>query len=157
MSSPLKLDSIDKNILEILQKDGNITNTQLAKEIGLSPAPTLERVKKIENAGLVKSYHARIDANALGLGVTTFVLISLSSHKIGQIDQFVKKITALDEVIECFHITGNGDFLVKILVEDIPTYHKLILEKLTQIEEIGNMSSMIVLAGYKENAVIKIK
>jgi len=157
MGHPLKLDSIDKKILEILQKDGNITNAQLAKEIGLSPAPTLERVKKIENSGLIKSYHARIDANALGLGVTTFVLISLSSHKIGQIDQFVKKITALDEVIECYHITGNGDFLVKILVEDIPTYHKLILEKLTQIEEIGNMSSMIVLSGYKENAIVKVK
>ncbi len=157
MSSPIKLDSIDKKILEILQKDGNITNAQLAKEIGLSPAPTLERVKKIENAGLIKSYHARIDTTALGLGVTTFVLISLSSHKIGQINDFVTKITALDEVIECFHITGNGDFLVKILVEDIPSYHKLILEKLTQIEEIGNMSSMIVLSAYKENSVIKLK
>jgi len=157
MSSPLKLDSIDKKILEILQKDGNITNAQLAKEIGLSPAPTLERVKKIEQSGLVKSYHARLDVNALGLGVTTFVLISLSSHKIGQIDQFVKKIIAIDEVIECYHITGNGDFLVKILVQDIPSYHKLILDKLTQIEEIGNMSSMIVLSGYKENAIIKIK
>ncbi len=157
MSSPLKLDSIDKKILEILQKDGNITNAQLAKEIGLSPAPTLERVKKIEQSGLEKSYHARLDVNALGLGVTTFVLISLSSHKIGQIDQFVKKIIAIDEVIECYHITGNGDFLVKILVQDIPSYHKLILDKLTQIEEIGNMSSMIVLSGYKENAIIKIK
>lgn len=157
MNNSIKLDSIDKKILEILQKDGNITNAQLAKEIGLSPAPTLERVKKIENSGLVMSYHARIDVNALGLGVTTFVLISLSSHKISRIEDFVKKIVALDEVIECFHITGNGDFLVKILVEDIPSYHKLILEKLTQIEEIGNMSSMIVLSGYKENSVIKIK
>lgn len=157
MSSPLKLDSIDKKILEILQKDGNITNAQLAKEIGLSPAPTLERVKKIEQAGLVKSYHAKIDTHALGLGVTTFVLITLSSHKIGQINQFVEKITAIDEVVECYHTTGNGDFLVKILVEDIPAYHKLILEKLTKIEEIGNMSSMIVLSAYKENAVIKLK
>jgi Lrp/AsnC family transcriptional regulator, leucine-responsive regulatory protein len=153
----MKLDTIDKNILEILQKDGNITNAQLAKEIGLSPAPTLERVKKLEQSGLVKSFHAKLDVKMLGLGVTTFVLISLSSHKINQIETFVNKITAIDEVIECYHITGNGDFLVKILIEDIDAYHKLILNKLTQIEEIGNMSSMIVLASHKDDAIIKIK
>jgi DNA-binding Lrp family transcriptional regulator len=153
----MKLDAIDKNILEILQKEGNITNSQLAKEIGLSPAPTLERVKKLEQSGLIKSFHAKLDVKMLGLGVTTFVLISLSSHKINQIETFVEKITAIDEVIECYHITGNGDFLVKILIEDISAYHKLILEKLTQIEEIGNMSSMIVLASHKDDAIVRIK
>ena len=157
MNYPIKLDSIDKKILEILQKDGNITNAQLAKEIGLSPAPTLERVKKLEQAKLIKSYHAKLDTANLGLGVTTFLLITLSSHKINQINTFVEKITTLDEVMECYHITGSGDFLVKILVEDIATYHKLILEKLTQIEEVGNMSSMIVLYNYKDDAIIKIK
>lgn len=157
MATTFKLDSIDKNILEILQKDGNITNAQLAKEIGLSPAPTLERVKKIEQAQLIKGYHAKLNEQLLGLGVTTFVLISLSSHKINQIKTFIDKITKLDEVIECHHITGSGDFLVKILVEDIPSYQKLILDKLSQIEEIGNMSSMVVLASYKQDAIIKIK
>ena len=153
----MKLDNIDKKILEILQNDGNITNAQLAKDIGLSPAPTLERVKKLEQSGIIQGYHAKLNVQTLGLGVTTFVLISLSSHKINQINLFVEKITAINEVIECFHITGSGDFLVKILIEDIPSYHKLILEKLSQIEEIGNMSSMIVLADYKSNSVIKVK
>jgi len=157
MVAGLKLDAIDKNILEILQKDGNITNSQLSKEIGLSPAPTLERVKKLELSGIIKGYHAKLNEQIIGLGVTTFVLISLSSHKINQITKFVEKITSLDEVIECHHITGSGDFLVKILIEDIATYHKLILEKLSQIEEIGNMSSMIVLASHKSDAVIKVK
>jgi DNA-binding Lrp family transcriptional regulator len=153
----LKLDSIDKNILEILQKDGNITNAQLAKEIGLSPAPTLERVKKLEQSNFIKGYHAKLNEQVLGLGVTTFVLISLSSHKINQINKFIEKITSLDEVIECHHITGSGDFLIKILIEDIPSYQRLILDKLSQIEEIGNMSSMVVLASYKQNAIIKVK
>lgn len=153
----MKLDNIDKLILEILQKDGSITNAQLAKSVGLSPAPTLERVRKLEEAGYIKGYHAKINTQLLGLGVVTFVLISLSSHKIGQINQFVEKIIAIDEVIECHHITGSGDFLVKILIEDIPAYHQLILNKLTQIEEIGNMSSLIVLATYKQDTVIKVK
>jgi Lrp/AsnC family leucine-responsive transcriptional regulator len=157
MVSPLKLDAIDKKILEILQKDGNITNAQLAKDVGLSPAPTLERVKKLEQSGIIKGYHAKLDEQIIGLGVTTFVLISLSSHKINQITTFVDKITKLDEVVECHHITGSGDFLVKILIEDIPAYHKLILEKLSQIEEIGNMSSMIVLASHKPDAILKVK
>lgn len=153
----MKLDLIDKKILEILQENGSITNAQLAKEIGLSPAPTLERVKKLESSGLIVGYKAVLNKEMLGLGVTTFVSITLSSHKIGQINLFVEKIKAIDEVIECYHITGKGDFLVKILVEDIAAYHRLILEKLTKIEEIGNMSSMMVLACYKNDGVIKVK
>lgn len=152
----MKLDAIDKKILEILQNDGNITNAQLAKDIGLSPAPTLERVKKLEQSGIIKSYHAKLDTKQLGLGVTIFITITLSSHKVGQISSFVEKITALPEVLGCYNVTGNGDFLIKILTEDIASYHKLILDKLSQIEEIGNMSSMIVLADYKPDAIIKV-
>lgn len=152
----IKLDKIDKKILELLQIDSNITNAQLSKEIGLSPAPTLERVKKLEQSKILKSYHAKLDTQTLGLGVTVFVNITLSSHKVGQIDSFVKKITALPEVLGCYNVTGQGDFLIKILIEDITTYHTLIVQKLSQIEEIGNMSSMIVLHDYKQDAIISI-
>ncbi|MDX2188993.1 MAG: Lrp/AsnC family transcriptional regulator [Bacteroidota bacterium] len=157
MSQALKLDTTDKKILEILQKDGNITNSQLAKDIGLSPAPTLERVKKLEQSGLIKGYHAELNTKQLGLGVTVFLMITISSHKINQINTFIEKITKLEEILEVYHITGAGDFLVKILVEDIDNYHKFLMEKLSQIEEIGNMTSMIVLANYKENAIIRVK
>ncbi|TAG59451.1 MAG: Lrp/AsnC family transcriptional regulator [Cytophagales bacterium] len=153
----MKLDKIDKNILEILQKNGNITNSQLSKEIGLSPAPTLERVKKLEQSNILKSYHAKLNTQTLGLGVMVFVSISLSSHKVGKLESFVKKITNIPEVLECYNVTGQGDFLVKILIEDIATYHTLIVEKLSQIEEIGNMSSMIVLHDYKPDAIITVK
>jgi len=152
----LKLDKIDRKILEILQSDAKITNAQLSKEIGLSPAPTLERVKKLETSGLIKSYHAQLDTQMLGLGVSIFILISLSSHKLNQINAFVKKINSLQEVIECHHITGSGDFLLKVMTTDIPSYQRLILEKLSQIEEIGNMQSMVVLANYKQSKVLPI-
>ena len=151
-----KLDKIDRKILEILQSDAKITNAQLSKEIGLSPAPTLERVKKLETSGLIKSYHAQLDTQMLGLGVSIFILISLSSHKMNQINAFVEKIGNLPEVIECHHITGSGDFLLKVLTTDIPSYQKLILDKLSQIEEIGNMQSMVVLANYKQSKVMPI-
>ncbi len=152
----LKLDKIDRKILEILQADAKITNAQLSKEIGLSPAPTLERVKKLETSGLIKSYHAQLDTEMIGLGVSIFILISLSSHKLNQINTFIEKTNKLPEIVECHHITGSGDFLLKVLTKDIPSYQKLILDKLSQIEEIGNMQSMVVLANYKQSKVMPI-
>jgi Lrp/AsnC family transcriptional regulator, leucine-responsive regulatory protein len=156
MSSPLKLDPIDKKILEKLQANAKITNSQLAQEIGLSPAPTLERVRKLENMGLIKSYHAQIDTAKLGLGVSIFVQISLSSHKKNQIKSFVDKINKIPEVVECHHITGVGDFLLKVVTKDIASYQELILEKLVDIDEIGNMQSMVILSTFKDNKVMPL-
>ncbi len=152
----IKLDATDKKILEIIQVNARITNLQLAKQVGLSPAPTLERVKKLENMGIIMSYHATLNKEILGLGVSIFLIISLSSHKLNQITSFTNKINEIREIVECHHITGSGDFLLKIISADIPSYHKLILEKLTQIEEIGNMSSMVVLSTYKNSKLLPI-
>lgn len=152
----IKLDPIDRKILQILQDNGNITNAQLAKDIGLSPAPTLERVKKLEQSGIIQSYHAELNKEKIGIGVSIFVLVTLSSHKMNQINAFVEKIKIIPEVIECHHITGQGDFLLKILAKDIPSYQMLILDTLSQIEEIGNMRSMVNLNTYKHSKVIPI-
>jgi Lrp/AsnC family leucine-responsive transcriptional regulator len=156
MKAVIKLDAIDRKILDFLQLDSNITNAQLAKEVGLSPAPTLERVKKLEQSGLIKSYHAELDTDKLGLGVGIFILVSLSSHKMNQILTFVEKIDKIKEVIECHHITGSGDFLLKVLTTDIASYQTLILDKLSQIEEIGNMKSMVILSSFKDSKVMPI-
>jgi Lrp/AsnC family transcriptional regulator, leucine-responsive regulatory protein len=152
----LKLDSIDRKILEILQKDAKITNFQLSKEVGLSPAPTLERVKKLEQSGIIKSYHATLDKEKLGLGVNIFMLVTLSGHKQNLIKAFIDKINKINEVVECHHITGQGDFLLKIITKDIPSYQGLILEKLSQIEEIGNMQSMVSMSTFKDSKVLPI-
>ena len=91
----LKLDKTDRKILEILQSNAKITNAQLSKDIGLSPAPTLERVKKLENSGIIKSYHAILDTNHIGLGVNTFVLVTLKGHNKKNIDHFIDKINKI--------------------------------------------------------------
>jgi Lrp/AsnC family transcriptional regulator, leucine-responsive regulatory protein len=156
INQSLKLDQIDKKILEILQANAKITNSQLAQEIGLSPAPTLERVRKLENAGLILSYHAEIDVKQMGLGTGVFVLISLSGHKKNQIMSFVDKVNDIPEVIECHHITGSGDFLLKVLTRDISSYQQLILNTLVDIEEIGNMQSMMILSTFKDSKVMPI-
>lgn len=152
----MKLDQIDRKILQILQENAKITNSQLSKEVGLSPAPTLERVKKLENMGLIKSYHALLNTSKVGLGVTTFVLVALSSHRKSVLDAFVEKISKVDNVIECHHITGSGDFILKIIAEDIQAYQKLILEQVSEIEEISNMQSMVVLSTFKDKKVLPI-
>lgn len=152
----LKLDELDQMILEKLQADAKITNAQLAKEIGLSPAPTLERVKKLEKLGVIQSYHAIVDAAKIGLGVTTFVQVSLVSHKKSVIQSFVKKIEKIPNVIECHHMTGAADFLLKIVAKDIPAYQKLMLEEVSEIEEINHMQSMIVLSTFKHSHVLPL-
>src|SRR4051812_12701691 len=156
MQNISNLDPIDRQILEKLQANAKITNSQLAQEIGLSPAPTLERVRKLENMGLIKSYHAQVDTTKLGLGVSIFVQVSLSSHKKNQIKSFVDKINKIHEVVECHHITGAGDFLLKVVTKDIASYQELILEKLVDIEEIGNMQSMVILSTFKDNKVMPV-
>ena len=92
----VKLDSTDRKIVEILQGNSNITNAQLAQDIGLSPAPTLERVKKLENTGVIKSYHALVDMSSVGLGVCTFVTASLKGHNKDNINRFIKEIKEID-------------------------------------------------------------
>lgn len=152
----IKLDNTDRKILQILQENAKITNAQLSKDIGLSPAPTLERVKKLENMGLIKSYHAMLDMEKVGLGVQTFVQVFLQSHKKSILDAFVDKISKIDNVVECHHITGSCDFLLKVISADIQSYQRLILEQISEIEEISNMQSMVILSTFKDKKVLPI-
>jgi Lrp/AsnC family transcriptional regulator, leucine-responsive regulatory protein len=156
MSHLSKLDEIDKKILEILQARAKITNAKLSEEIGLSPAPTLERVKKLEQLGIIASYHAKLNIEKIGLGVTTFVLATLNGHNKANIEAFVDEINKIPEVIECHHITGAGDFILKVITRDITSYQKLMLEKVSDIKQINNMQSMVVLSTFKDSKVIPV-
>lgn len=154
--NPIKLDQTDRKILDILQRQAKITNAQLAKEIDLSPAPTLERVKKLEQSGIIESYHAKLNHRQLGLGVTTFINVKLAKHNKTNNDAFIRKINEINEVIECYHITGSSHYLLKVVTTNIEQYQKIILDKISEIEEIDDMQSMVVLATLKESKVIPI-
>ena len=155
-SSRVKLDKIDRKILEILQSNAKITNAQLSKDIGLSPAPTLERVKKLETSGIIASYHAKLDTEKVGLSVQTFVQVSLKGHNKQNIDLFLNQINTIPEVIECHHITGSGDFILKIIAADIQSYQKLMLEKVSEIEVVDGLQSMIILSTFKDSKVMPV-
>ena len=152
----IKLDQTDRKILELLQANSNITNAQLALEIGLSAAPTLERVKKLETAGVIKSYHAVVDAASVGLGVSTFVMASLKGHNKENITKFMNAISEIKEIVECHHVTGQADFILKIVCTDIPSYQNLMLEKVTNIEVVDNLQSMVILSTFKDTKMVPI-
>ncbi|HMQ06175.1 MAG TPA: Lrp/AsnC family transcriptional regulator [Saprospiraceae bacterium] len=149
-----KLDRIDLKILKLLQQNSKITNLDLSKKIGLSPAPTLERVKKLENAGIILSYHAKVDAAAIGLNVRTFVLVSLAWQKENALENFIKKINKIDEITECYIITGDADFLLKIVCKDLANYEQLLFKTLSQIEEIERLKTLMTLSKVKKQKVL---
>ncbi|MEM9888272.1 MAG: Lrp/AsnC family transcriptional regulator [Bacteroidota bacterium] len=152
-----KLDHIDKKILKILQENSKITNLDLSKQIGLSPAPTLERVKKLETNEVIKSYHAKVNPQAIGLSVKTFVLVSLAWQKENALKHFLNKIEQIEEITECYIITGEADFLIKIVCKDIPTYEQLLFKTLSQIDEIERLKTLMTLSTVKDSKILPFK
>lgn len=152
-----KLDKIDLKILQILQRSSKITNLELSKRIGLSPAPTLERVKKLEQSEIIESYHAKVNPQTIGLNVKTFVLVSLAWQKEGALNHFLDKIKEIEEITECYIITGEADFLIKIICKDIPTYEQLLFKTLSQIEEIERLKTLMTLSTVKDSKILPYK
>lgn len=151
-----KMDLIDFRIIKILQENSKITNLELSKRIGLSPAPTLERVKKLEQSGIIQSYHAKVDSTLMGLNIKTFVLVSLAWHKPNALDSFISKVKAIPEITECYIITGDADFLLKIVCKDIATYEKLLFKTLSQIDEIERLKTLMTLSKVKKEKVLPL-
>ena len=150
------MDTIDIEILKTLQDDGRITNAKLAKKIGISPPPTLERVKKLEKSGVIKKYVAVIDPQVVGINVFTFVEVTLAIHGKKAVDEFINAVVALEEVMECHHITGAGDFLLKIAVKSISAYEELIFHDLTELPHIQHLKTMVVLSTPKQETAYKV-
>lgn len=145
-----KLDSTDLHILKILQENSKITNLELSKRIGLSPAPTLERVKKLEQSDVIRSYHAKVNPEALGLQVKTFVLVSLSWHKENALEKFLQEISKIQEIVECCVVTGEADFILKIVCKDLKAYEQLLFRTLSKIEQIERLRTLMTLSTEKE-------
>jgi DNA-binding Lrp family transcriptional regulator len=149
-----KIDKIDSKILKILQENSKITNLELSKRIGLSPAPTLERVKKLEGSGIIDSYHAKVNSAALGLQVRTFVLVSLAWQKENALDNFIRKVEEIEEITECYVITGDADFLLKVICKDLNSYEQLLFKTLSQIEQIERLKTLMTLNVVKNKSVL---
>lgn len=152
----MKLDNIDKKILDILQDDSRITNVQLSTTVGISPPAMLERVKRLENNGVIRKYVALVDADKMGRGTFAFVSVALAAHQLNSIDSFTKNINNMEEVLECYHVAGEDDFILKVAVENIQQYEKFLLEKLAKIKGVNRVNTMFILSTVKFNTKIHI-
>lgn len=150
---PQKLDAIDLRIIRTLQEDARITNLQLSQEIGLSPGPTLERVRKLEQSKFIKSYHAVVNEEALGIGIKAFIHVSLTRQRENAINNFIKCINEIEAVVDCYQVTGNYDYHLLVMVKDIAALNTLISDKLSKVEEIRKMQSYIILCTIKSSKV----
>lgn len=151
------LDEVDVQILAILQADGRITNADLAKRVNLSPPSVLQRVRTLEKAGLIRGYYGLLDAERLGFRITALAMISLSLHQEQPIERFRKAINEIPEVLECYHVSGEFDFLLKIVVRDIRGYEQLIRERLSKIKGMGQIKTSFVLAQTKYTTQLPIQ
>ena len=142
----MTLDRYDRMILDRLQRDGRISNQDLAEAISLSPSPCLRRVRRLEEAGLIDGYVALLDARRLGLTLMAFIQIAMDRHTPERFAGFESRIAGLPEVLECHLITGQtADYLIKVVVEDLDAFQRFLLERLTPIDGVSSVQSSFVL------------
>lgn len=141
----MKLDLIDIRILNELQNDSSHSNVELAKRVHLSPSPCLMRVKALKDKGVIRSYVALADPKVLGLGLNVFISISLKEQSKEALTEFEQRISEHDEVMECYLMTGDSDYLIRVAVADMGALEKFILEQLTPIAGIEKIRSSFAL------------
>jgi len=145
MKSHERLDLVDLRILDELQRDGSLTNVELARRLNLSPSPCLSRVKALEAQGVIQRYVAIVSAASLGLGLNVFISISLKTQSKEALAVFEERINQQDAVMECYLMTGDSDYLIRVAVTDIVALEKFILEQLTPIPGIEKIRSSFAL------------
>ncbi len=153
---PYTPDKTDIKILKLLQADSNQTHKSIAAAVGMTTTPIFDRIKRLEKEGFIDKYMAIVNKRRLGYKQTIFVGITLKGHTRVYLDRFVKIVDDFGEVLECHRVSGNFDYILKVVVKDIEAYETFILTKLTLISDLGNVQSMIVLSTSKENAAIEM-
>jgi Lrp/AsnC family transcriptional regulator, leucine-responsive regulatory protein len=151
-----ELDIIDRKILAILQDDGKITITALAEQLKITATPVHERIKKMEELGIISKYVALLDPKKVDKSLTVFISISLKNHARSYLTKFTEAIDCYDEITECYHIAGNFDFLLKAQLKDMEAYQKFILSKLSVDENIGQVQSAFVLSKNKYSTALNV-
>ncbi|MFA5041010.1 MAG: Lrp/AsnC family transcriptional regulator [Bdellovibrionales bacterium] len=138
----VKLDPTDLRILRELQQDGSITNVALSKKVGISPPPCLRRVRALEEAGYIRGYYADIASDKMGFGITVFTMVSLTNHGENDITHFSKLIEGWPQVREAYLMTGDTDFLLKIVAEDWEAFQKFLTSQIVGAPNVAHVKSM---------------
>lgn len=151
-----KLDRIDHNILDILQREGRISNADLAKKIHLSPAATHTRLRRLENEHFIEGYSARVNREKLGFNMLCYIHISIQTHSPEELEKFRNTLSEMPEVLECSFVTGEFDYLAKIALKDQRDLERFILHQLTPIPGVSRVSTSLIVSEIKSSSNIPI-
>lgn len=141
----LELDAIDRNILDVLQQDARISNVELSEKVNLSPSPCLRRVRRLESEGTIRSYVTLLDPAEVGLPVSVFVQVSLERQVDDALENFERAIVARPEVMECYLMTGDSDYLLRVVAPDLEAFQRFLLDHLTRIPGVASIKSSFAL------------
>ena len=153
---PYELDAIDRRILHELQQDGVLRNDVLAERVGLSPAPTLRRVRALEANGVISRYAALVDPDVVGLGLRVKVDVRLELQTRSAIDSFSKSISAMPEVVECMILFGEWDYQLTVVARDVEDYQRFVFDKLSKLAGIANYRSTLIMRMVKHTTVLPV-
>jgi Lrp/AsnC family leucine-responsive transcriptional regulator len=152
----MPIDRTDRRILEVLQHDGRITNAELAERVQLSASACLRRVQRLEASGVIAGYAARVDPQAVGLGLQAFVRVQLKQHDGETIERFVRLVNGWDEVAACHALTGDMDYLLHIHVVDLEHFSRFLLDQLLNTAGVADVNSSFVLRTVKPAAALPL-
>lgn len=152
----MTLDATDRKLLNLLQKDSKLTNKMLSIKLNLSVTAVYERIKKLEKSGLIMGYVALLNKNKIDRSFIAFCSIKLTQHSKDYVLQFEKDVTKLEEVLECYHVSGDYDYILKILVKDMASYREFMVTKLTTISHIGSTYSSFMINEVKYTTAINL-
>jgi len=151
-----KLDKIDRQIIKLMQEDGRITNIDLANRVGISAPPCLRRVKALEDAGLITSYHAEVDAKQLGYGVNVFAFVEMNNHTEEALKEFEKKMKEWEVVLEYYMLAGDADYIIRIVAKDWEAYQNFLTKELLIQPNVGHVKSVLSIRGYRNHTGIPV-
>lgn len=141
----MAFDEIDQRILKELQENGRLTNVELADRVGLSPSPCLRRVRALEKSGVIKGYKTLVDQETVGLPVSVFVMVRLEKQVEGALEVFEERVHAMPEVMECYLMTGEMDYLLRVVTRDLQTYEHFLIHYLTKVPGVSGIKSSFTL------------
>jgi DNA-binding Lrp family transcriptional regulator len=150
------LDEIDLRILGIMQREGRISNAELARQIDLSPPATLARTKRLEEKGVIRSYAALLDSELVGFDMLCFVHVSLQLHQSQQVEGFERAVRVMPEVLECHHVTGEFDYLLKVAIRNRKDLERFAVERLTPIPGVARIHTSLVLSEVKATTALPL-
>jgi DNA-binding Lrp family transcriptional regulator len=153
----IRLDDTDRKLLRELQKDGRMSNVELARRVGLTPPPTLRRMRNLERAGVIRGYNARIDPVAIGWPISVFVMVTLKGQTSEELRAFEAHVASLPEIRECYMLNGETDFLLKVVARDLPGFQDFLVRQIVGAPHVSGVRTALTVRTSKDEPGVPLE